>query len=295
MPRSVRLFAAALIFAMVLVGSTEAKRPIRTPRPHPTATASPTVAPTPTPTPIPTPTQTPTPTPAPTASQSPTGLPVIPPQYGTLLRKVFSDGSLAPFKVLTYPDAHPSDLMEAYNRFANGAQRASFHDGYLDLTTAKRSDGLWDAVLLGTSQSGNGPTFGYGTYRTWLSFNPDPGCWQAGWLYDTTTWSSTEIDWPEMLERQQLAAHVIGQGAGSKYGLPIPSDIRTTFHEFRTERRSGFVAFLIDGTEVFRVTAAEPSTPLAVLFDDKIGFPWGYPPPSDASCELRMAAVTVDP
>ena len=46
---------------------------------------------------------------------------------------------------------------------------------------------------------GNGPTFGYGVYRYWLRFNIAPQTWQAAWLYDTTSWSATEIDFPEML------------------------------------------------------------------------------------------------
>lgn len=232
------------------------------------------------------------------------GLPTIPAEYGTLLRKVFADEpTLTPFRVLTYPDDHiggTGQYMTTYNRFSNGASQASIHDGYLDLRCSRRSsDNLWDAVLVGTSQDNSGPTFGYGITRVWARFNIGPGTWQTSWQYDTTTWSSDEIDFPEMLENLSLTCHVIGTGAGGKYGLPKPSDIATAFHEFKTERRAGFTAFSIDGVEVARVTATQSTKKLALLLDSKVGFGWiaggqitsSTPNPTF----LHVAAVTVDP
>jgi beta-glucanase (GH16 family) len=216
---------------------------------------------------------------------------------------VFTDGTLGPFKVLTYPDAHiggSGQFMTVYDRFSNGARQVTVHNGYMDLRATPRSDGLWDAVLVGTSQDGNGPTFGYGTFRYWLSFNIAPQTWQAAWLYDTTSWSATEIDFPEVLENQSLTAHVLGGGAGGRYGLPKPADLATVFHEFKVERRANFVAYSIDGVEVARITGTMPATKLAVLLDSKVGWPWlgaagapsiGTPDPT----YLRVAAVTVDP
>lgn len=242
-------------------------------------------------TPTPSPTPSPTPTPIPTATPSPG---VVPPQYGSLFRWTPSMG-MSPWKILTYPDQHPGDNMEVYNRFTPG--QASIHDGFLDLKSTRRFDGLWSSTLVGTSQSGNGPTFGYGVFRYWLSFNVTSGGWQSAWLYDTTSWSVNEIDFPEMLENLNLTAHVFKPGASSvgKYGLPKPADLATKFHEFKVERRATFVAFSIDGVEVWRTTSAQPSTKLAILLDSKVGFPWGFPPPTTAAPYLHIAGVTVDP
>lgn len=244
------------------------------------------------------------PTTQPTAPTAPTaGLPTIDPAYGTLLRKVFTDGTYGPFRVLTYPDDHiggSGQFMTVYNRFSNGSRQASVHNGYLDLRATPRADGLWDAVLMGTSQGGNGPTFGYGVFRYWLRFNAAPATWQCAWLYDTTSWSATEIDFPEMLESQSLTAHVLGQGAGATYGIPKPANLATVFHEFKVERRASFVAFSIDGVEVARVTGNMPGSRLAVLLDSKVGFPWagaaGAPGGDTPNLTyLHVAAVTVDP
>lgn len=263
------------------------------------ATATPAPTPKPTATPVPTavPTLVPTATPTPV-----TGLPTIPAQYGSLLRWVGTSGALAPFRVLTYPDDHigqPGQFMTVFNRF-RGHAAPTVHDGYLDLRSVRQASGPWFSDLVGTSQDGNGPTFGYGVYRFWLSWNLGPGVWQASWLYDTTTWTADEIDWTEMLENQQLAAHVLGTGAGSKYGLPIPADIATAFHMFTIERRAGFTAFSIDGVEVARVTSAQSTRNLAILLDSKVGFPWmgstgQITAATPAIVYLHVAAVTVDP
>lgn len=259
------------------------------------AAEQPTAAPTAVPTELPTAVPTAAP-PAPATA----GLPTIDPSYGTLFRKVFTDGKLGPFRVLTYPDDHiggSGQDMTVFNRYSNGAAQLSVHGGYLDLRCTRRSDGLWDAVLVGTSQGGNGPTFGYGVYRFWLRFNAAPATWQAAWLYDTTSWSATEIDFPEMLENGSLTAHVLGQGAGAKYGIAHPGSIGSIFHEYTVERRASFVAFSIDGREVARVNGSMPSSKLAILLDSKVGFPWAAGPSGSTpgTVYLHVAAVTVDP
>lgn len=242
----------------------------------------------------------------PVVDLSPQGVPTIPGAYGTVFRKVFTDGTLAPFQILTYPDAHigqPGQYMTVFNRFSNGASLTSVHNGYLDLRAVRQPSGsLWNAAFVGTSFNGNDTahTWGYGIFRWWARFNVGPGTWQSGWLYDTTNWSAIEIDWPEMLESRNLAGHVIGPGAGSDNGNTIPSDIATAFHCFKIERRSTFVAFSIDEVEVGRVTNSMPSDPLAILLDSKVGFPWtgstgqittATPNPAF----FHVAAVTVDP
>lgn len=219
------------------------------------------------------------------------------------MRKVFTDGTMAPFQVLTYPDAHiggSGQFMTVYNRFSNGAQQATVHDGYLDLRATPRGDGLWNAALVGTSQGGNGPTFSYGIFRYWARLNVAPQTWQAAWLYDTTTWSATEIDFPEMLENQNLVANVLGQGAGGAFGVYRPADLASVFHEFKVERRPTFVAFSIDGVEVARVNGSMPATNIAILLDSKVGHPWmgaaGAPSGSTPNpTYLQIAAITVDP
>jgi len=281
--------------------SVVAPEPEETPTPAPTLQAVALVAATPTAAPTVAPTAQPTAAPPPPAAPT-AGLPRIDPAYGTAFRKVFTDGTFGPFRVLTYPDDHiggGGQFMTVYNRFSNGARQASVHDGYLDLRATRRSDGLWDAVMVGTSQGGNGPTFGYGVFRYWLRFNVGPATWQCAWLYDTTSWSATEIDFPEMLENLSLTAHVLGQGSGGKYGIPKPSSLATVFHEFKVERRASFVAFSIDGVEVARVNGSMPSSKLAILLDSKVGFPWtsnGAPSGDTPDVTyLHVAAVTVDP
>ena len=97
-----------------------------------------------------------------------------------------------------------------------------------------------------------------------------------------------------------LAANVLGQGAGGTYGLPKPANLASVFHEFKVERRAGFVAYFLDGVEVARVNGSMPASNLAILFDSKVGHPWmgaaGAPSGSTPQLTyLHVAAVTVDP
>ena len=288
--RPIASVTLTVIAPVPVAAATVATPPPATPTPAPTA-APPTAAP---------PTAAPPTAAPPTAFVPAAGLPNISPAYGTVMRKVFTDGTMGPFRVLTYPDDHiggAGQFMTVFNRYS--LANATVHDGYLDLRATRRADGLWNATLVGTSQDGNGPTFGYGVFRYWLRFNVGHATWQCAWLYDTTSWSATEIDFPEMLENLSMAAHVLGQGAGSKYGIARPGDLANVFHEFKVERRASFVAFSIDGVEVARVNGAMPASKLAILLDSKVGFPWissGAPSGSTPnSVYLHIAAVTVDP
>ncbi len=222
------------------------------------------------------------------------GLPAIPANLGTKLRWVPAEtgNALAPFMVLTYPDEHigqPGQNMTVFNRFTH-VRKPTVHDGYLDLRATRRPDGLFDADLVGTD-----PIFGYGVFRFWLRMNIVVNSWQSAWLYDTLRWTATEIDFPEILESQSLTAHVLGAGAGSKYGIAKPADLATAFHLFRIERRASFVAYSIDGTEVARITGTMPADPLAILLDSKVGFPWAERPTATTPEPfLHVAGVTVD-
>lgn len=250
--------------------------------------------PVPPPTPVPVPPPPPPPTPGP-------GLPNVDPAYGKLLRKIFADGTLTPFKVLDYPDDHiggGGQYMTIYNRFRH-ARRPAVHDGFLDLLALRRADGLWESDLVGTSQADNGPTFGLGILRVWARFTVAHATWPTAWLYDTSTWSADEIDWPEMLEGLSLTAHVIGQGAGGKYGIPLPANPAGIFHCYKTERRAGWIEFSIDEVPVYRLTAPQSQRKLAILLDSKVGHPWSSSSLPDASTPspsvLQVAAVTYDP
>src|SRR5206468_2299929 len=70
------------------------------------------------------------------------GIPAMP--AANLLRKSFSDGSLAPFRAVTYPNAHPSDPMSYACNYATDSSVISVHDGCLDLRANRRSDGRWN-------------------------------------------------------------------------------------------------------------------------------------------------------
>jgi hypothetical protein len=239
------------------------------------------------------------------------GVPVIPAGLGSKFRYVPAENgnTLAPLQVATYPDDHiggPGQHMTVFNRFRH-ARKPIVANGYLELL-AKRNgqtatspligDGkaypLFDADLVATSVGGNGKTFAYGTFRYWLRFSIGTCHWPAGWLYDTTKWSATEIDAPEVLEGKDIILGVIGQGAGRK-SIPMPADIETVFHEFTIVRSPGSVTLSVDGVLRATITGTMPADPLAILLDAKIGYTWAENP--DATTRdafVHCAGITVD-
>lgn len=244
----------------------------------------------------------PPPTPPPPPSPPPiSGVPTPDSALGKVFRWLGKDG-FSPWKILTYPDSHiggSGQFMTVFTRYSNGAQQVTMHpDGYMVINCNKKSSGLWDGALVGTSQANNGLTVGFGITRAWLRFNPGPGTWQCFWLYDTTGWSADEIDFPEMLENMHPTYHVLGTGGGGG-SYSLPADIATKFHEFSIERRASFIEFKIDGIKVGRIDKAQSTKKLAILMDAKVGFAWmgstGQITPSTPNPNwLHVAAVTHD-
>lgn len=231
-------------------------------------------------------------------SPPPSGVPVIPTDPRALLRYSAADTpNLGPLQVLSYLDDHPGDNMERYNRF-RGHAAPTVANGFIHLRAVPRPDGLYDADFIGSKAQ-----FGYGIVDTWARFSTDPGHWIAIWQYDAV-WDSaghnkagsTEIDWVEMLENGSVTAHVHGASAADRYGLPRPADVDTAFHRYTTERRASYVAFSIDGTEVWRANGSMPGYALNLLFDACVGFPWAPPKlPLTRNPFLDIAGILVRP
>jgi hypothetical protein len=227
---------------------------------------------------------------------------VIPSQYGTLFRKVFADGTLAPFKRLVYPDDHigqSGQYMTTYTRYRDDPSTVSVHDGYLDLHAYRRSDGLWNGAFVGTGRDGYGDTnmksFGPGVVvRYWAKMNIGHATWQAMWLYNIY-WGSPEIDYYELLENGPRLT-TLGSDHNSTTSLPA---VDTNWHEFTFVYASDYVATRIDGVEVGRISV-HYTVPMALLADVAMGFGWdganGAPDSTTPNpTYLDIAGVTVDP
>ena len=272
--------------------STAGEPPAATAEPAPTA--QPTDAPASTPTAAPTSAPTAAPTAAPTLAPR-SDVPPIPAGYGELLRKDFGDGRLAPFRILTYPNDHPGDLMIQYGSFVTGPGNVSVHDGYLDLRATRNALGLWDQAFVGTGMTGDGTPatfqFQYGTARAMARMNTGRGAWQSLWYLVADRWGAEEIDWAELIGGR-LTANVHGSNAdGQAASLPaFPPD---EWHEYGITKAPTYIAFLLDGREVGRANVAMPA-PMALLADAKVGLavPDGTTP---STLFLQVAWWTVDP
>jgi hypothetical protein len=237
----------------------------------------------------------------PPPSPTPPAPVVIPAGYGKLLRKDFSDGLLAPFKRLVYPDDHigqSGQYMTTYTRYRDDPATVSVHDGYLDLHANRRPDGLWNGACVGTGRDGYGDktmlTFGPGVIVRWYArMNIGHATWQALWLYNVS-WGSPEIDFYELLESGPRLT-TLGSSKNGTTKLPA---VDTDWHEIACVYAPDYVATLIDGTEVGRIAAKVPG-PMALLADVAIGFGWDSNGKPDATTPdptyLHIAGVTVDP
>jgi Glycosyl hydrolases family 16 len=271
--------------------------PPSTPNPTPGATPTPTPRPTPTPTPRPTPTPTPrptpTPTPRPTATPQPPSGGIPPMPNGNLLEKDFSDGSLGPFRKITYPNDHPNDAMSWACDYGTGTDVISVHDGYLDVRAYPKAGGRWNCGFLSTGMDGrgNGASFSFttGYVQFAAKMNIGYGTWQAPvWLLNTVTcWCSAEIDVAEVLENQRVTFNIHGPANASVASRANPG---TGWHVYGVAKASDHVTFTMDGQVIGRWNGSMPDK-MALLIDSKVGFKWANLYPNGSTPDPTYARV----
>jgi hypothetical protein len=219
---------------------------------------------------------------------------------GNLLRKSFSDGTLYPFRAVTYPNAHPTDAMEYACRYGTGSDVISVHDGYLDIKAYQRPDGLWNCGFLSTGMdgNGNGATFSFTTGYVQFAARVNVGyaTWQDPlWLLNTVTgWHSAEIDACEIIDRR-VTFNIHGPVNTQIAGVAPPSNFASTWHVFGIAKASDHVTFTMDGNVVGRWNGSMPD-PMALLADSKVGFQWEGVYPNSTTpdpARVNLAWVTV--
>lgn len=224
---------------------------------------------------------------------NPLPAPLPDPGTGTILNKNFEDGILYPFRILTYPNEHPGDLMVQYGLFY--ADMVSVHDGYLDLRCVRQPDNTWRMSFVGTGRDGHGGEatfkFQYGISSVKARMNYGPGAWQGLWYLIADAWSAPEIDWPEMIG-QHYTANLHGSSSDGQYASELPFD-SSEWHIYTMVKDPSYIAFEIDGVEVGRANVAM-SANMGLLADAKVGL---SAPNSTTPSPLyiHVAWWTVDP
>lgn len=218
---------------------------------------------------------------------------------GNLLRKSFSDGSLYPFRVTTWPNAHPTDNMEYACRYGTDSSVVAVHNDYLELRAYPRSDGLWNCGFVSTGLGTGAATsfsFTTGYVQFAAQLNVGYATWQAPlWLLNNvTSWNPAEIDVAEVIEGHlQYNLHGVGNiTVASK--LP-PANLANTWHIFGVAKASDHITFTMDGAVVARWNGSMPD-PMALLADSKVGIKWDglYPNGSTPDpTDVKLAWVTV--
>lgn len=222
------------------------------------------------------------------------GTPALPP--GATLIKDFADGTLAPFKVQTYPNLHPTEPQVQYGDFVTDAAHISIHDGYLDLRCTKPVAGStrWKQSMVSTALEGT-------PYQSTLSLtapvklsfaarmNGGTGAWQAIWMMaNVLNWSNPqEIDWAEVIGGR-LTGNV-HPNAAEFYALPMPD---TSWHVITGDWQAAMVRALLDGVEVGRIARALPA-PMGLLLDAKVGLT--APNASTPDLYLQVAKIWREP
>lgn len=279
--------------------------PTTAPTTNPTVapTVLPTSNPTPVPTPKPTAAPTPNPTPKPTAAPTPTappsgGMPPLP--QADLLRKDFSDGSLYPFRVIDYPNDHPSDAMSYACDYKTDSSVVSVHDGYLNLRAYPVTGGRWNCGFVSTGMDGNGHgasfSVKYGYVQFAAKLNVGYATWQAPvWLLNTVTgWNSAEIDVAEVIGGR-LTYNLHGTTNSQIASTAAPSDLASTWHVFGVAKSSDHITFLMDGKVIGRWNGTM-TDPMALLADSKVGFKWDGIYPNGSTPDptwVKLAWITV--
>ncbi len=244
-----------------------------TPSPAPSRTTAPSVAATLVVTPPPSFAVTPAPTLAPTPAPTSTSTTGIPPMPSGMVLLNGTTGTLGKFVVNTYPDDHigqPGQLWTVYTRYANGARQVTFHDGYADLRATRRSDGLYDGVLLVTGTPGSSsflPTFDFQYGRIEFAFQTGggSGAWGTFWEAISTSWSAPELDWVELIGGRWTANVHGSTSDGQKASVATDS----AWHVGAIDKQPTGTSFYLDGRLVG--TGPAMSSRMVLLADAKVG------------------------
>ncbi len=255
----------------------------------------------PTATPTATPTVAPTSRPATVAPATPepvsaSGIPPMP--AGDLLRKSFADGTLAPFRVVTYPNDHPGDAMSYACHYGTDKSVVSVHNGYLELKAYPAGNGKWNCGFVSTGMDGKGgaATFSFKTGYVQFAAQVNAGhaTWQDPlWLLNTVTgWHAAELDAAEVIDGR-LTWNVHGPANVGVASRSAPS--ATSWHVYGIAKASDHVTLTMDGEVVGRWNGSMPD-PMALLADSKVGFQWEGVSPNGSTpnpAYSRVAWITV--
>lgn len=239
------------------------------PTPSPSPTVAPTVAPTAAPTAVP------TATPSPTPSQS----------------------------VYTFDDEFNGTALSsvwAHHYHCCGTVTmdqtlSTVSGGYLHQKIVNRS-GSWFADIIDTKSTF---TQVYGFYEARMKVPKGKGIWPAFWLYDDAYNSGDEID------TMEECTNPIGQNGGNDASLlhvtvhkdtgsnQLGKGVRSTdlsldFHVYGVDWRPTYIAFYLDGVEVWRETSLLISTRKALLLDLGVGGSWCSAPDSTTPSGAEM-------
>lgn len=166
--------------------------------------------------------------------------------------------------------------------------------GNLELSVENRSGG-WYAYPVDTKTTW---TQRYGLFEARIKVPKGPGLWPAFWGYYDST--SAELDTMEICanplgtnggnDASLLHTHVHWAGGGDAGHDTRTGDLSAAFHVYAVDWRADHVAFLLDGTEVWRFTDATniPAVALPLIVNLGVGGSWCGAPTSATQSPSTM-------
>lgn len=172
-------------------------------------------------------------------------------------------------------------------------------DGYLHQKVQKRSDGKWYADLIDTK---NTFTQTYGFYEARMKIVEGKGFWPAFWLYNGTF--GTDGDEIDIME---ICANPNGLNGGNDVTLlhqtvhkgtmanqiwspkgEMGASLASDWHVYGVDWRPTYIAFYLDGKELWRESSMLISTPKAVLLNFGVGGSWCSAPDATTPVSAEM-------
>lgn len=171
--------------------------------------------------------------------------------------------------------------------------------GSLHVPVVNRS-GTWYSDMIDTKREF---TFTYGYAEARMAIPKGTGLWPAFWLY------LSDVD---EIDTMEVCANPLGTNGGNdasvlhttvhnSAGAPGKStaagDLSLAWHTYGVDWRPTYIAFYLDGIQVWRETSALIATPKAVLLDLGLGGSWCGNPTSSTpqSSEMLVDWVRVRP
>ncbi|EKQ50397.1 MULTISPECIES: glycoside hydrolase family 16 protein [unclassified Clostridium] len=198
-----------------------------------------------------------------------------------MLLGTFLVGALIPMQASALTTTHMGESFSSYNTsvwsksdgWTNGgmfnctwrASNVNFSNGLMTLTLNKDTQGGTKPYAGGEYRSND--TYNYGLYQVNMKPAKNPGIVSSFFTYQSNPWDEIDIEFLGK-DTTKVQFNYYTNGVGNhEYIYNLGFDASTSYHTYAFNWQPTYIAWLVDGKEVYRATSNIPSHPGKIMMN----------------------------